>query len=388
MSSSNTKQQWSGRTLSKDALYAPLSSYLNELTTATDFTKAPTTTPKMRSLGSYIVTGKNIPVNLRQSSLVDWIEKVGEHYHATQFNSGGKSLRKTAIESRLLQRSVLMIGGGIHNPTSHLTTLSTTSTDAKKRLERKIGWRQKRGYQVVSNKKRKRIKSNLESSKNTVLNTSVDMSKSGNEATKEGLQSAQSAQKVANITELPSFENFLIALHRIWSQYAQHATKTCTTIQELSCTLSSLEPAGAIACILECPSLVPPQQNFSNRSQIPSTKSKKKHRRKKKNKITLGMNIMILSETKNTWNVISLTPGEHDTIKNWSNQEKKSEGNRIMDNGTFRQFNEHDIIMVPKRNTKLGMIMNVSSLFLSTKKKNQKDENHERIQIIINGQGD
>lgn len=399
------------RSLSKDALYAPLSSYINEIEENTDDgSNNPSTTKakniKPRSLGAYHLTGNSIPTNLRQSSLVDWIEKVSNHYHTTRFNSGAsKSLRKSHIESRLLQRSMLMIGGGIHNPSSSLTALSATSTDGKKRLQRKMNWRQKRGERVVSNKKRKktmlehpRDHTQRQDQNDKISNEISDKDKIIDPLPNDNVESSKSQSETSSrITSKPSLPlpttNLLSPLHQMWSQYVTHLTQSCTNVQEISQRISKIEWAGAIVRILECPALVQPQQT----REVTSTEKKRKRKRKLKHKI-LGMDAMILSETKNTWkmtpiSLLSKMTGSKDGMK------KENKGKNVDKNTSLFPLCDEDVIMIPKRNTKLAMKMFVSSNCFNQNVENGKKHENKRktqgeddgkieIQIIVHGQGD
>ena len=105
-------------TLSRNALYTPLMAF--EQTNVDP--------------SSYMTTRKNIPSSLRESSLVDFIQTVSE--------TTEKPLSFQAVEERIRQRALTLVGGGINS--------SMTGQQSKRQ-------RRRRRHEQVSNRQRKRI---------------------------------------------------------------------------------------------------------------------------------------------------------------------------------------------------------------------------------------
>ena len=409
--SSSPNKSFTSRTLSRDALYAPLSSYINDTEEITDGTQN-TNTPKRRSLGSYQTTGTKIPVSLRQSTLVDWIEKVSQHFHNSLFNSGsGKSLHKANIESRLLQRSLLLIGGGIHNPSNS----SSMSTDVNRKKKRKLNWKKKRGERVVSNKKRKKILSIMKMQRTKNETCSQDVISNSNSA--PSCVKSFNTRNPSCSSVIPSPQDALLQVNAMWSKYVNLITVQCIDELELANRVSNIEWAGAIVKVLKCPSLVNEDYvNNLNQSKDGITKRKNKKAKRSKKKMILGTDFIIIAETKNTWKMIPLktvnsfaTEVTHldSPIKientDTSNHQMDLKNNDLQINEKTppnAPFQNDDTIVVPKKNTQFAVNVNVSSNFVhhSCKGRNEITNGGQRsdnmykesreVQLIIHGNED
>mmetsp|Transcript_1105 Transcript_1105/g.1337 ORF Transcript_1105/g.1337 Transcript_1105/m.1337 type:complete len:325 (-) Transcript_1105:153-1127(-) len=91
-------------TLSRNALYAPLNTYLRETSVSS----------------SKFNESQPVSHNLREKSLCTFLEKISVEYHNPASllrkyggNNGGQSLRSKQIEHKISQRALTLIGGGI-----------------------------------------------------------------------------------------------------------------------------------------------------------------------------------------------------------------------------------------------------------------------------------
>lgn len=369
MSSSNTSENKTNKTWSRDSLYAPLSRYLennnnnddcvvstahspnNTKNNAINNTPNITTTKKKKKntykdLKSGTIK-ESIPSGLRQSAYVDWIEKVSKYYLGTINgdinNSGGirsgicgkKPLKRAQIETKIVQRSLIMVGGGVHksleqtnnNNNNNNAICNSNNNNKKKRIGN-----------VMSNKKRKKLQQ-------------LHQSKKGSDDNDD----------VAVLPDISILQN----LNQMWGHYIYHLTKSCRTVNELSFKISNAELAGALVCILECPArsiLLLDERSASNSSASNSSASS-------------AVYGLILSESQNMYTIAKV-----DLVK----EEKEDDEDTKRKQKLQSSFSSHNkstgiILHVPKRNTKLAIRLKNIKLW------SLMDHQHEEICVIVHG---
>jgi len=194
-----TKQ--SSFTLSRNALYAPLVAYEQQNVDPS----------------AYMTTRKNVPSSLRESSLVDFIQSVS-------VKNSGKPLSTKAVEERIRQRALTLVGGGINS--------SMTGKQNKRK--------QQRHHEELSNRQRKRILKEA----------------------KEKRQEEDSKKKSKEQDE-KAF-SFLLQINQKWNIYIRKlagveklmvdddAVLTDSSRKALSSRLAQVELVGAFVKIIEC----------------------------------------------------------------------------------------------------------------------------------------
>jgi RNase P/RNase MRP subunit p29 len=117
-----------GKTLSKNALYAPLVAY--EQTEVEP--------------SNYMSTRSSIPKSLQVSSLVGCLQKVSYDYHrktakaSDPKNNGSRPASVADFDERIRQKAVTLIGGGIN---ASVTSKKTMKSTTKSRKRRKREWK-------------------------------------------------------------------------------------------------------------------------------------------------------------------------------------------------------------------------------------------------------
>ena len=170
--------------LSKETIYAPLSSYLD-------------TTTKAKELPA--IPQQNDPFQAK-TKLYTLLINLSKHYNG---HMPSKVLRENTLDSRLMQRTLTLVSGGINN--------SLNSANKRKR---------KREY-TVSNTHRKKKAKEINNESNTLPR---------NIETQEVLSS----------------------MNNIWKNYMQKAIRDCQDIKQASSRLSNIELGGAYIRILSC----------------------------------------------------------------------------------------------------------------------------------------
>eukprot|EP00594_Rhizosolenia_setigera_P009361 CAMPEP_0178964854 /NCGR_PEP_ID=MMETSP0789-20121207/15923_1 /TAXON_ID=3005 /ORGANISM="Rhizosolenia setigera, Strain CCMP 1694" /LENGTH=360 /DNA_ID=CAMNT_0020649705 /DNA_START=72 /DNA_END=1151 /DNA_ORIENTATION=- len=359
MSSSNTSEnKTNNKTWSRDSLYAPLSRYLennnnnddcvvstahspnNTKNNAINNTPNIITTTKKKKKNTYkdLKSGtikENIPAGLRQSAYVDWIEKVSKYYLGSSsingdiHNGGGirsgicgkKPLKRAQIETKIVQRSLIMVGGGVHKSleqTNNNNAVSNSNNNNNNKKKKRIG-------NVLSNKKRKKLEQ-------------LHQSKKGNNVKDD---------VVAMLPDILILQN----LNQMWGHYIYHLTKSCRTVNELSCKISNAELAGALVCILECPArsifLLDEKRSASNSASS-------------------AVYGLILSESQNMYTVAKV-----DLVKEEDGTKRKQ---KLQSSFSSSHNKSSSIILhVPKRNTKLAIRLKNVKLW------SLMDQQHEEI---------
>jgi RNase P/RNase MRP subunit p29 len=115
-----------GKTLSKNALYAPLVAYeQNEVEPS-----------------NYMSTRSSIPKSLQVSSLVGCLQKVSYDYHrktakaSDPKNNGSRPASVADFDERIRQKAVTLIGGGVNAAVTSKSTMKKITTKSRKRQKR------------------------------------------------------------------------------------------------------------------------------------------------------------------------------------------------------------------------------------------------------------
>jgi RNase P/RNase MRP subunit p29 len=186
--------------LSKNALYAPLNTYLNET--------------KRNS-------SKAVNANLREKALYSFIESVSSEYHSPDTslglengaNNGGLALNARQIEQKLSQRALTLIKGGINSSIVKSTSAMVDGDNLSATRQRKSGSSGVvRLYGSVSNKKRKR-----------------------------------SREEMTGIVS--SSPEVLVGLNQIWNKYIEKLLSNSPNSKEILSLMTSAELTGAIASV-------------------------------------------------------------------------------------------------------------------------------------------
>ena len=146
--------------LSRNALYAPLNSYVNQESNRQKEKKQ-----------------QNLNNSVKEKSLYTFLEKVSVEYHDSTSNlsklsgtNGGLPLRSRHMEAKVAQRALTLIGNGCDVPiaksTSSLFIRDTENAHAKKR-KRKVGTNFLHGS--LSQRKRKRSIGQIETMENPII---------------------------------------------------------------------------------------------------------------------------------------------------------------------------------------------------------------------------
>lgn len=191
--------------LSKNALYAPLNTYLN---------------------GTKRDSNKAVNANLREKALYAFIETISAEYHSPNTSlglengahNGGLALNARQVEQKLSQRALTLIKGGI---SSSVVKSTSTMVDGDRMFDR-ARRREKNDNSLVrlngsiSNKKRKRARNEI-------------------------------ANKVA--VDNPAV---LFGLNQIWKRYMQVLLSNAANSKEILSLIASSDLTGAIASVVRC----------------------------------------------------------------------------------------------------------------------------------------
>jgi len=260
-----------GSTLSKESLYAPLTTYISRATTAnaadTSAQSAEASAPGNRptSTGSSSKRSrrskspppatsayKAIPSNIRESSLIDHLTAISATYHCPTSastllngigaglgkNNGGQGLGRRAYEDRIKQRSLVLLGGGLMTGVAgtagvlhgaagvagdggeggeqqqpQFLSKSAVEVSRSKRRKRK----RERGHRVrgsISNRERKRRLNALNGRRGDKVRVEGDGVSSKQKA--NGASSLPSSAKQQSGT---STTDALFALNDVWNDY-------------------------------------------------------------------------------------------------------------------------------------------------------------------------
>jgi len=309
------------KSLSKDALYAPLSSYLKTQQLTQNADTKPAASPGLDT------SGLRVPFSLRGSALHDFLERVSVEFHCPNSavvsgtgcygggSNGGQPLRKNRYESLIAQRSLTLIGGGVNGPVASAGATAIPGRDAtngglkeaqlrQKRRRRPKGPRRSHGS--ISNKKRKTELSQIDMSgahKNSLGEKKqtnkfpmqvgeVECKMHRNGASKNVVfAKSASASQLADGVQLTT--TALLSLNEMWNEYIMSLIGPPLTIgkfnrHEISVRLSEAELVGAYAKIICC-------------SSCPILK---------------GFDGMVVGNTGNTWRIAApmLDPAKKSTL--------------------------------------------------------------------------
>lgn len=113
-------------TLSKDALYAPLAAYEQDKVSASH----------------YLIHKKRVPENIKESSMVEFLVQVSQHVNRNRLlttgkNNGSKALSQSDVDTRIRQRGLTLIGGGINKEWGHGKRANTNKSTIPSNRKRK-----------------------------------------------------------------------------------------------------------------------------------------------------------------------------------------------------------------------------------------------------------
>ena len=203
----SSKQQTSSTlnlsSLSKNALYAPLSTYINEG-------------------GGNSNNNTSIHRNLKEKSLYSFLESISDEYHSSRtllgVENGGQGLKARQIEAKLGQRALTLIKGGIRT----LVVKSTSDIDCHEKTVSK----RKRGNEIIR----------LFGSMSHTKRKKVGKSFVGKPFSIHG--------------------NVLVKLNRMWNEYVQNLLgkkkKAIDASSEVASLLSTAELVGSLVRISRC----------------------------------------------------------------------------------------------------------------------------------------
>ena len=286
-----TRRSIAGTTLSKESLYAPLTTYLPKKQAAA--ASATTSSDKNDGRGRKSPGGikfQSIPRELREAALVDHLSTISSAYHHPTLsaslasgnresmgmgrNNGGRSLPRRSYEDRLLQRSLVLVGGGLmtssvagssggidgdggNEPSASASRHVVDVSRAQRRKRRR-----ERGHRVrgsISNSERKRREMAREEGIATATAGGVDVSTNNSKKRKRG-----------NATYA---HDTLLKLNEIWNSYISQllgleqnpdngtmpsllavagSNRQRRSTAELSALLSSAELVGGFVRIDRC----------------------------------------------------------------------------------------------------------------------------------------
>lgn len=207
-------------TLSKNALYAPLKTYVKD---------------EGNSSGS---SNTSINRNLKEKSLYLFLESISDEYHSSRTllglengaKTGAQGLKARHIEAKLGQRALTLIKGGIRTDVAKSTSDLDCSSNEKSMLKRKRNNQIVRLHGSLSHAKRKKVcKSNC---------------------------------ATQGKTKFTVMGRVLVGLNSMWNQYAQTLlSKSCLSkkqksldMSEAASLMSTAELVGSFVRISRCPS--------------------------------------------------------------------------------------------------------------------------------------
>lgn len=161
---------------------------------------------------------KSVPASLRESSLIDFIQTVSAE------KSNDKPLSSQAIEDRIRQRALTLVGGGINS------SMSTTGKQASNKRHRR--------HEELSNRQRKKLLKQRAQEKKQVLNNKEKDEKAFNTLLEVNQKWNIYVRKLAGITDMKKEE---------------HVTDDDDSLRKtLSPRLAQVELVGAFVNIVEC----------------------------------------------------------------------------------------------------------------------------------------
>jgi RNase P/RNase MRP subunit p29 len=201
-------------TLSKNALYAPLKSYIKD------------------EGGS---SNTSVNRNLKEKSLYSFLESVSEEYHSSRTllglengaKNGGQGLKARHIEAKLGQRALSLIKGGIRTDVAKSTSdLDSTNEKPKPSSKRKRSNQIVRLHGSISHTKRKKVCKSIKKEK----------------------------------TNFTIVGGVLVGLNSMWNQYAQsllskaylNKKQKLLDISEAASLMSTAELVGSFVRISRC----------------------------------------------------------------------------------------------------------------------------------------
>ena len=410
----------SGGTLSNDALYAPLSTYADVTSSSSSSAKNNNSTRKKSAQQQQQQHSLSIQTSssLRESSLITFLSSMSQSLKTShlleyalyrgmggsiaKFGMGdtdrGSNAMRGQFESKLLNRSLILVGGGVHKVSS--TTKDTTDTSGVKNDNMSIvsgmgiasraaatsSVKRERGrvggngiFGSISNKKRKKLLKQISVEKKKqvqqqpkekneecqltihhdgdveqIIDKSLqkDMEQSKSDAK---LNACNDIQHNATHAELQQKVGSVIeTLHKMWLSYIQQLlTFIPTSSSDSSATLLSLddckhishilataEHVGMPASIVECPS--------------------RRH--------LVNVRCIIIDETKETYKIamIKSKRSKQHPIKKKEGDAKQNDGSEVdsskKDTKIEKVVASHTshtwiIVLVPKRGTVLEIVL-------------------------------
>ena len=282
-----------GTTLSKESLYAPLTAYLPKKQAAAAASPTPGDKKDGRvgrkSPGDGGLKFQSIPRELREAALLDHLSTVSSAYHHPTMsaslasgnresrgmgrNNGGRSLPRRSYEDRLLQRSLVLVGGGLmtssvaganridggDGSTEPSASASRHAVDVSRAQRRKR--RRERGHRVrgsISNSERKRREVAREEA-TTTERAAADV---GTSTKARGVDVSAKGSKKRKRGDAIYAHETLLKLNDMWNGYIckllglepnpDDGTTPRRSTAELSALLSSAELIGAFVRIDKC----------------------------------------------------------------------------------------------------------------------------------------
>ena len=290
----------SGTTLSKESLYAPLTTYLPKKQAAATGTSDKNDGDGRKSpVAGSGIRFQSIPRELREAALLDHLSTISSAYHHPTMsaslaadnrerttamaagmgrNNGGQSLPRRSYEDRLLQRSLVLVGGGLMTSSAvgssgiidgdgTETSVSRHVVDVSRAQRRKR--RRDRGHRVrgsISNSERKRREVVREEKAEKSSGAAGTSTKSGGDDTPNNSKKRKRGNAIYA-------DDTLLKLNDMWNAYIckllglEHNPDDGTTPRlpaeessnrkrrstaELSALLSSAELIGAFVRIDRC----------------------------------------------------------------------------------------------------------------------------------------
>ena len=199
-------------TLSKSSLYSPLVAYEQDQVHPSH----------------YLKNKKRAPDSIKESAMVGWLVQVSQDINRNRpltigKNNGGRALSQSEVDTRIRQRGLTLVGGGINQEWDH----------GRKQQQRTA---KKNAARSISNRARKRILMNLEAKKTTTA--------------------AAAAVPYDSRTH-----DQMIALHNLWNDYFLKLvgvvihypiSSSLINMRLASSTMDSMELVGAYVTIFKC----------------------------------------------------------------------------------------------------------------------------------------
>ena len=272
-------------------------------------------------------------------------------------NDNTNDINKSFFESKLSNRSLVLIGGGVHSHASReegsggtttTTVIQSASAVGKKRERKRVGGNGMFGS--LSARKRKKVLMRRSCSTDKSVSSKDDSgAKSISEVVKQGIERAASSNS-NDLSEINKLNNILETLHDMWKEYiaqlllhikpellvfsnqtdkSKSSTSSLDLIRgrsQISALLLEAEHVGMPATIIECPS---------------------RH-------YLLHHRCMVINETVNTWTVLVYLKRKRNkkakALTSDLRKDKQDDDKEPQDKHPARTWK---VIMVPKRGTVL-----------------------------------